>query len=250
MLTDRSISQRWWDVAWVLALAGAATAMLMTLYTRPLLLLSLLLLLNGVALIRWHSKEDLAHMLVGALFGNATELACDTAGVWVHANRDFLGVAPYYIFACYPVLALAFARLVGAAAGCSVPDGESRRRFAQAFVVLLGLVAFSCRYGRSNGAESVVVVVFLLVSLFLFRTPRDRAAMAIGAFLGLVWELPCTASGVWHFPHPQIAALIPAWLPLAYAGFHVTLLRLGDAWALANAPERAVEQPVPLPVQS
>lgn len=95
-----------------------------------------------------------------------------------------------------------------------------------AAVVWATHVGLSFRYGTTNEAELVVSLACLGVTLSRFHTRHDLATAILGALLGLVWEVPCTWTGAWHFPAPQLFGLLPAWLPFAYATFFVNLGRL------------------------
>jgi hypothetical protein len=70
-----------------------------------------------------------------------------------------------------------------------------------------------------------------VATLLRFHSPHDLGFGVVGAFLALVWELPCTATGVWRFAEPELAGLIPFWLPLAYAVFFINMGRASAALA-------------------
>ncbi|MEW5847661.1 MAG: hypothetical protein AB2A00_02565 [Myxococcota bacterium] len=221
-LTSRSL-----DFAAVLGGAAAGTAGIVLLFNEPTALLVFMLLLCGVLLLRWHTRADLLGLLVGLSFGNLTEVLCDATGVWVHATRAFLDVAPFYILVCYPILGFTVPHLMNALAGRARERGEGSARALRDALLLWGThLGLSCLFGTRNAPEAVVCVVLLGLTLWRFHTVHDLWTAAFGAVLGLVWEIPATVSGAWHFPAPQLMGLIPAWLPLAYAVFFVNLGRI------------------------
>jgi hypothetical protein len=209
----------------VVAGAAAGAASLALLHRRPLLLSAALAILAGALLARWRERRDLVGLAVGATFGNVTELVCDLGGVWIHATRQILGVAPVYIFVCYPILGLAFPRLTGALVG-RLRRADEASGAGTAALVWAAHVALSYRYGTDNDAELVVSAVCLAAALARFHAPHDLVAAASGALLAMLWELPCVRLGAWRFPRPELFGMVPAWLPLAYGVFFVTLGRI------------------------
>ena len=123
--------------------------------------------LNALALGTWHEREDVVGRIVGATLGNATELVCASAGVWVHTSRHLLGVAPFYIFLCYPILMLAMPRLLSQFA-----EEESMWKSIAAPVLLATHVLLSVGQARSNLGESVISAGCLAIALMLFHRPR------------------------------------------------------------------------------
>jgi hypothetical protein len=207
--------------------AVAGTAGLVLLYREPPAAAWLQGFLLAVLLFRWHTRSDVLGLLLGATAGNLTELLCDAKGVWVHFSRDVAGVAPAYILVCYPILWLTVPRLMNALLGRPRPPGETTVPDAILALALWALhTGLSYLVGTDNPQETLVCAVILAVCLWRFRTPHDRAYLAFGAALGLVWELPATVAGAWTFPSPQLLGLIPAWLPLAYAIFFCCLGRV------------------------
>jgi hypothetical protein len=99
----------------------------------------------------------------------------------------------------------------------------------------------SVRWGRHNGVETLVCLSCLAATLLRFHSRHDLFTALAGAATGMIWELPCTASGAWRFPDPQILGLVPAWLPAAYAVFFVNLGRVGAG--LAASPRAAGSAP-------
>ncbi len=208
----------------VLGIALTATTGLALLYPHPWVLFGMLLILNGAVLGIWHEPVDRVRWIVGATCGNATELLCDFSGIWVHATRQWLDAAPFYIFLCYPILMVAVPRLLA-------PFGDARQSWREAVmatVLFAGHVALSTWQAQNNAGQLLVSACCLSIGLILFHQRRDLAAGSIGMGLGLLWEIPCTYFGSWRFPHPQFLGLVPYWLPLAYAVFFITLVRVSN----------------------
>src|SRR5262249_50747606 len=126
-MSKQSKLHGWDEIAFTLGGAMTATAGIVTLFRLPLAPLVLILILIPIFLARFSEWADLVGLVVGATFGNLTELLCDVAGVWEHATKPVLGVAPLYIFACYPLLGLATPRMIAAVMGCARPGAEGVR---------------------------------------------------------------------------------------------------------------------------
>ena len=214
------------DALWVLGLAAVATAGIAAFAaTRPLWVVPITAAVLMVCVARWRTYADRVGLLVGCTFGNLTELCCDRAGLWVHAQRPLLDVAPHYIFLCYPILGVAFPRLVRALSRPPHPGPlpyEGRGGAVTAALLWFGVVAASCLFG----GNFFLCSAFLIATLACFHQRHDLVAAGAGAALGLLWELPATLSGAWRFPSAQLFGLIPAWLPLAYAVFFTTSARV------------------------
>lgn len=220
------------DLFFIITGAVLASASITAWYDRPLLVAAACAAILVAVVARHHRQRDIVGLLVGATLGNIIELACDAAGVWRHADRSVLGLAPAYIFLCYPILGIAAPRLVDALIGRARPLQETRRAVAPVAAVLLaGLVALSMRFGGDHSAQSIVCAVLLALTLWQFHSRHDGVTAIAGAIIALVWEIPATMAGAWRFPDPQIAGLIPLWLPAAYAVFFVTMGRLSAAFA-------------------
>lgn len=242
-LAPPAASRRASDAAAVVVGAIASTGAIVGLHRSPLAAFAALAVVLAAFCARFHERRDWAGLAVGATFGNATELVSDLGGVWVHAERPLLGVAPPYIFLCYPILGLTIPRLVAAVAP-NEPLPRRDPRAPLAVVPWVALVALSYRFGRENGPQLAVSAGVLLATLALFHAPRDLVAGGLGALLASTWELPCTAFGVWSFPAPQVAGLIPLWLPVAYAAFFILLMRLAHhAAELTPQPPRPTLRP-------
>jgi hypothetical protein len=225
------------DVAFVLGCALVATFAIVAWHDSALSMAVMLLVLASL-LARFHDRRDLVGLAVGATLGNLTELVCERGGVWVHASKPVLGTGPFYIWVCYPILGVAVPRLIdavvgasdrlvpGSARGDSMEPRASRAEAGGALVVWSAHTGASFFLGTRNIAELVVSVACLFALFTLARSSRDVATALVGALLGLVWEIPCTLSGAWSFPSPQVFGLVPAWLPFAYAVFFTCLGRI------------------------
>jgi hypothetical protein len=214
-------------VCFVLGSAAVATAGLVALYERPTMLCALLVLLVGVTLWRWHEPRDVAGLIVGAVFGNLTELLSGLAGLWIHRTPQILGVAPPYIFLCYPLLGLAFPRLVDALAGRQRPAAEGGgTTLAHACMLGAVLVSLACLAAGHATVQCVFCATGFALILRQFHSQHDLLGILTGTVLGLGWELPCTTAGAWVFPQPELFGRLPLWLLFAYAGFFVTLGRM------------------------
>jgi len=225
MLTATVKSTGWSDLGFALGGAATATTGLVLLFDRPVVLSLLLLVLALAMLLRWHRRSDIAGLFVGASIGNLTELLSDAAGIWEHPARPVLGVAPLYIFACYPLLGLALPRMTAGILKRERPQSEGTTLRQASLIWALHLL-LSCWFGLTNESEMIVCVACLTVTLARFHSAHDLTTAVAGGLLGMVWELPCTQFGVWRFPHPQILGLVPLWLPLAYSVFFVNLCRI------------------------
>lgn len=217
------------DLALIVAAAIAASSAIVLWHDQPLLITAACAAILVLLLRRFHETSDLVGLAIGASVGNAIELVCDAAGVWVHADRTVLGLAPAYIMLCYPILGLAIPRMIDALAGDAVPQRDSSVSAPPAAALLTALVIASSRYGADPVAQSMVCAIALAVSLWQFHSRRDLMTASAGMLIALVWELPATLSGAWWFPAPQVFGLLPAWLPAAYAVFFVTMRRLTEA---------------------
>jgi hypothetical protein len=212
--------------------ASLATLAIIGLRTHPLWLAGLLLGLLACFLWRWHQRRHLAGLLVGATLGNLTEVGCDLKGIWIHAAPDLWNAVPLYILICYPILGLSLPPLVDAVLRRSRPRGEAGAAAGQwALGLWAAHLLMSLRHGTNNQAELLASSACLVLTLWRFHSAHDLGFGVIGALLALVWELPCTATGVWRFAEPELAGLIPYWLPLAYAVFFITMGRAGAALA-------------------
>ena len=223
-------SARCADIACGLGGVTIATAGLLTLFDRPSILFVFLLIITSVFLMRWQRRSDYVGLFVGATFGNLTELLCDAAGVWEHPTRQVFGLAPLYIFGCYPLLGLALPRMIAGVASRERPEFEGEgSTLLHASLIWAAHAGLSCRFGRNNDLEMLVCLLCLVLTLARFHSTHDLITALLGGLLGMAWELPCTISGVWRFPDPQFLGLIPLWLPLAYAIFFVNLCRITAA---------------------
>jgi hypothetical protein len=215
------------DACFVLGSAAVATAGLALLYQRPTILCALLIILTVVTLWRWHELRDLAGLIVGAVFGNLTELSSDLAGLWVHRTPQILGLAPAYIFLCYPLLGLAFPRLVDALAGGQRAAAEgSGTTLAHACMLWVVLVSLPCLGAGRATVQWLFCVTSYALILRQFHSQHDLLCGLVGTVMALGWELPCTVAGAWVFPQAQLFGRLPLWLPFAYAGFFVTIGRM------------------------
>lgn len=215
------------DAGFVLGNTAVATAGLVWLAQQPTTLCALLGLLLGVTLWRWHAPQDLAGLLVGATFGNLTELASDLAGLWVHRTPQLLGVAPTYIFLCYPLLGLAFPRCITALRGRQPAlDAGGRTDLWHAGMLGGMLVSLPCLAAGHATVQWLLCAAGFAIIQSRFHTSYDLSCSLIGTAMSFGWELPCTMAGTWFFPQPQLFGYLPLWLPFAYAGFFVLLGRM------------------------
>jgi hypothetical protein len=221
--------------------ALAATAGIVAWHNDPVLISALCAFVLAALWTRFHESRDAAGLLIGLTLGNAVELACDLAGVWRHADRTVLGIAPAYILICYPILGLAVPRLVDAMAGRERPTAEKPDAIA-AISLLLLLVSLSVRFHRDSLEQGVICLVLFAITLWRFHSRHDRITAVTGLGIGLVWEVPATLAGAWRFPVPHLFGLIPVWLPVAYAIFFVTIGRITAAASTAM-PSRTSDPP-------
>ena len=231
------------DGCFVLSSAAVATAGLVWLHQQPALLCVLLTVLMGAALWRWHGPRDLAGVLVGVVFGNLTELLSDLAGLWIHRTPQLFGVAPFYIFLCYPLLSLTFPRLVDALAGGERTAAEgSGTTLSHACVLWAALVSLTCLGAGHATVQWLFCVTCFAIILRRFHSRHDLLCSLVGVAMSLGWELSCTSAGTWFFPQSQLFGRLPLWLPFAYAGFFVTLGRMTSGmtmhWEHARATGR------------
>ena len=229
------------DLASIASAAVAAVIVICLWYDRPVASVAACAAILGLLLRRFNDPRDRVGLLVGAVVGNGIELACDAAGVWVHADRSVAGLAPPYILICYPILGLVLPRLIDAFAAGRTPRGHSAETWPHAALTLAVFVTLSMRFGRDPLPQSIVCAAFVFVTFRLFHTRRDLAAAVGGAMLAMAWEIPATLAGAWRFPSPQLLGLIPFWLPAAYAVFFVTMDRIIAAWC--EARQRAMATP-------
>lgn len=227
------------NAALIAAAAAVASTIIVRWHASPLLAAVGMALVMIVLLIRFHETRDLVGLAIGATVGNVIELACDAAGIWQHADRSVLGLAPPYILLCYPILGLAMPRLIDAIAGEPRPEKcRDRDVVPIAFALLASFVALSLRFGRESLEQAVVCALLLSLTLWRFHSRRDITTAVVGAIVSLTWEIPATMAGAWSFPRPDAFNLIPAWLPAAYAVFFVTMGRITAA--LAAESEAAI----------
>lgn len=218
------MSNRAVDISVILGAAIAVTISIVAWHDRPYQISAACAVVLVSLWTRYHQRRDIAGVVSGATLGNAVELACDFAGVWRHADRSLFGVAPAYIFICYPILGLAIPRLIDAIAVGTRPAHASTA--ALPATGMLGVfVALSMQFHDRSGLQSLITALMLAMTLVWFESRHDRVTAAAGLVIGLVWELPATLAGAWTFPRPQLFGLIPVWLPMAYAIFFVTMGR-------------------------
>ena len=222
-----ALSRRVVDVVIIVGAAAAASAAIALWYDRSLTIVVTCAAILVALLMRYHEPRDLVGLVVGATVGNAVELACDATGIWQHADRAVLNLAPAYILLCYPILGLATPRMIDALEG----GGRSRRELAGSVAplaagLLLLFVVLSMQFGRDASMQSLVCAVCLTLTLWRFHSRHDLITAFAGALIALAWEVPATIAGAWSFPTPQVFGLLPAWLPAAYAVFFVTMGRL------------------------
>lgn len=228
------------DLSLIALAAIAASFVIATSYRDPWLSTFAIAILLLLLLARFHDTRDIVGLLVGATLGNAIELASDAAGIWMHADRSVLGLAPPYILLCYPILGFAVPRMVEALAGS--PQSIFDRIgvvFPAAFAILLSFVALSVTLAHRPAAHTLMCTLILAITLSRFHSRHDVIAAAAGAFVALTWEIPATVYGAWQFPVADVFGLIPAWLPAAYAVFFVSMGRITAV--LANETETAID---------
>ena len=224
------------ELALIVSGAAMASAAITSWYDRPAIMVGACLAMLAALLFRYHQVRDLTGLAIGATIGNAIELLCDAAGVWQHADRSVLGLAPAYILLCYPILGLVTPRLVE-----SIAVGRPRSDRGDAIVsttMLAAFVVLSMRFGTLQLPQSIACIAVLAVTLWRFHSRHDIVAALGGAAIAMVWEVPATLAGAWRFPEPNLLGFIPAWLPVAYAVFFVTMNRLINA--LAGHAEAAI----------
>jgi len=226
MVTASDVMPARMDLVFALGSAAAGTAGLVLLFKEPLPAVIFMVLLLALCVARWHTRADLAALAVGLTLGNATELLCDSRGLWIHFNRSVLGVAPAYILVCYAILWVCFPRLMDALLQRQRPPVQG---VATALLLWGGHVGLAWVVGSQNTPLLLLSAAFLAVTLWRFHDAHDLGAAGFGALLGMVWEIPATLSGAWIYPEPQFLGLIPWWLPVAYGVFFVNLARV-TAW--------------------
>ena len=217
------------ELALIVSGAAIASAAITGWHDRPAIMVAACVAVLAALLFRYHQVRDLTGLAIGATVGNAIELACDAAGLWQHANRSVLGLAPAYILLCYPILGLVTPRLVE-----SISGGKPLRDRGDAIAsttLLAALVALSMRFGTLLVPQSIACIAVLAVTLWRFHSRHDLVAAVAGAAIAMVWEVPATLAGAWRFPEPNLLGIIPAWLPVAYAVFFITMHRLINAAA-------------------
>lgn len=225
-----AVARRVVDLAIIAGAAATASTAIALWHDRPLTMVVTCAAVLVALLVRHHEPRDLVGLVVGATVGNAVELACDATGIWQHADRAVLGLAPAYILLCYPILGLATPRMADALAGTDRSRHEVIGPVAPiAAGLLLMFVVLSMQFGRDAGMQSLVCAVCLALTLWRFHSRHDLVTALAGAVIALAWEVPATIAGAWQFPKPQVFGLLPAWLPAAYAVFFVTVGRLTAA---------------------
>lgn len=218
------------DIVFIVGAAALGSASIVGFRDAPAACAFACAILLAVLLARYHERRDLIGLAIGATIGNAIELACDAAGVWQHADRTVLSLAPVYILFCYPILGIATPRLVDAVRGGPRSPVEHRAStIPVATLLLIAFVGLALRFGQDAGAQWIVTLFLLAATLWRFHSRHDLVTALAGASVAMVWELPATASGAWRFPAPDVLGLIPSWLPAAYAVFFVAMGRLIDA---------------------
>jgi uncharacterized membrane protein YoaT (DUF817 family) len=236
-----SAQRRLVDLTIIITAALAATSVIVIAHHDAAVSTAGIAVVMIALLLRFHETRDVAGLIIGATIGNAIELACDAAGIWRHTDRAVLNLAPPYILLCYPILGMAMPRMIEAIAGArrSIFD-RIGSVVPIASVQLLAFVILSLTFGQQPSKQTAVCVSLLTVTLWQFHSKHDLITAIAGALVALTWELPATIFGAWSFPTANIAGLIPAWLPAAYAIFFVTLGRLTTV--LAAEAETSIER--------
>ncbi|MFH0868605.1 MAG: DUF2878 family protein [archaeon] len=85
-------------------------------YRNNLLLTALLILLWGLSIMLWHTKQDVQLFITGAVFGTAIELVCTHFGVWHYGNPSFLGI-PVWLPLAWGVFVVMIVRTADTFAG-------------------------------------------------------------------------------------------------------------------------------------
>ncbi len=212
--------ERWREIAWTVGGALVATAAICAGHSRPWILFAALALELVVLARRGWGRRDTIRMMVGGVAGVITEVASEATGLWIHPHPQWFGIFPAYLMVCYLMLGFTVPRLVRAVAGAERSPAEGSRLALWGSTSVWVLVTVGCALAAgSNGLLLAVCGMSLALFFACFRSLHDGITVGLGALLGLVWEIPCTLTGAWRFPEPELFGLIPFWLPLAYATY-------------------------------
>ena len=225
-----SRTDRWREITWTVGGALVATSAICAGHSRPWILFGALALELIVLARRGWGRRDAIRMTVGGVTGVITEAASEATGLWTHPHPQWFGMFPAYLLVCYLMLGFTVPRLVKALAGAERSSDEGSRLDLLGSATVWVLVTVSCALAAgSNGLLLGACGLSLALFLACFRSLHDGITVGLGVLLGLVWEIPCTLTGAWRFPQPELFGLIPFWLPLAYATYFGAVGRM--SWA-------------------
>ncbi len=171
----------------------------------------------------FHQKIDFIRFFAGLIFGSLGEISAVSFGVWYYALPDFFGI-PIWLGLYWGVgilLSGVLADSLGMKNSKTVNPWKEFIVFSGVYSAILAVLYF---FPKDN---LIILALFSVLFLIVFRI-KNKEHLFFALFLapaGTILEIYFTFQNVWGYTNPCFFK-ITYWLPLLYALFSVTLLRL------------------------
>jgi len=185
-----------------------------------------------IALLFFHTKEDLVFFWTGALLGTGAEIVCIYYGAWNYSNPVILGI-PLWLPIFWGFASLFVRRLRDTVYKLEHIDIHYKHNedLPLSYLILIydiflfGLsIVFISLLWRTNILLLIILLVLFWLTTHNFHKKEDLFFVSMAAIVGPIAEIICINAGAWYYSNPSIFG-IPSWLPVAYAILGLVLRR-------------------------
>jgi hypothetical protein len=208
-------------------------AVMLMAWQRNALLLAAMLFGVIVALVFWHTREDLLFFVIGAFAGTLVQVIATGTGILRYANPGALQL-PYWLPLFFGGIVLFSKRFKDSFFEMehwkkhyeklgTLRDFESQIFPEMLYVVLLALVLRFLTY--SNIAASLFMAILLALQLLRWHAKEDWLYALILLIIGTLIEVISTNIGIWQWKNPALMN-VPAWTGVMYAYVGLVIRRI------------------------
>nr|AQS34583.1 hypothetical protein [uncultured archaeon] len=96
------------------------------------------------------------------------------------------------------------------------------------FILYILGITLIINFYHSNTLLLVIISIFWLAGLIIWRNYNDFIFFLVGAVIGTIAEIICINEGVWQYSNPSFIG-IPIWLPFAWGLATILIKRTAES---------------------